>query len=38
MIVDALKVKYYVKVVAVCQPKEVPLFVFLLKTTLCVYV
>ena len=38
MIVDALQVKYYIKVVAVCQSKEVPLFVFLLKITLSVYV
>ena len=38
MIVDALHVKYYVKIVAVCQSKEVPLFVFLLKNTLCVHV
>ena len=28
MIVDALQVKYYIKVVAVCQSKEVPLFGF----------
>ena len=38
MIVDTLQVKFYVKVVAVCQSKEVPLFVFLLKITLCVHV